>query len=141
MDWRFTSVGNRKEEILIVALHLFARDGYEAVSVSQIAGELDMTKVEDLLTAGAFVLEDNINQPKTLFCNAAAFFFQLGQYDLSLHFRGLIAYLFLSVHNDLRSGCNRRRTEWIFRSFYPLSYCGQSMRLHLPVSPIQLWFP
>ena len=37
-------IGNRKEEILIVALHLFARDGYEAVSVSQIAGELDMTK-------------------------------------------------------------------------------------------------
>ena len=37
-------LGNRKEEILIVALHLFARDGYEAVSVSQIAGELDMTK-------------------------------------------------------------------------------------------------
>ena len=37
-------MGNRKEEILIVALHLFARDGYEAVSVSQIAGELDMTK-------------------------------------------------------------------------------------------------
>lgn len=35
---------NRKEEILIVALHLFARDGYEAVSVSQIAGALDMTK-------------------------------------------------------------------------------------------------
>lgn len=29
-----------KEDILIVALHLFARDGYEAVSVSQIAGEL-----------------------------------------------------------------------------------------------------
>ena len=25
-------------------MHLFARDGYEAVSVSQIAGELDMTK-------------------------------------------------------------------------------------------------
>ena len=24
-------MGNRKEEILIVALHLFARDGYEAV--------------------------------------------------------------------------------------------------------------
>ena len=38
------SMRNRKEEILIVALHLFARDGYEAVSVSQIAGELDMTK-------------------------------------------------------------------------------------------------
>ena len=37
-------MGNRKEEILIVALHLFARDGYEAVSVSQISGELDMTK-------------------------------------------------------------------------------------------------
>ena len=37
-------MGNRKEEILIVALHLFARDGYEAVSVSQIAGELEMTK-------------------------------------------------------------------------------------------------
>ena len=35
---------NRKEEILIVALHLFAREGYEAVSVSQIAGELAMTK-------------------------------------------------------------------------------------------------
>ena len=27
-----------------MALHLFAKDGYEAVSVSQIAGELDMTK-------------------------------------------------------------------------------------------------
>ena len=37
-------MSNRREEILIVALHLFARDGYEAVSVSQIAGELDMTK-------------------------------------------------------------------------------------------------
>ena len=37
-------MGNRKKEILIVALNLFARDGYEAVSVSQIAGELDMTK-------------------------------------------------------------------------------------------------
>ena len=36
-------MGNRKEEILIVALHLFAREGYEAVSVSQI-GELDMKK-------------------------------------------------------------------------------------------------
>ena len=35
---------NRKEEILIVALHLFARDGYEAVSVSQIAGALNITK-------------------------------------------------------------------------------------------------
>lgn len=37
-------MSNRREEILTVALHLFARDGYEAVSVSQIAGELDMTK-------------------------------------------------------------------------------------------------
>ena len=37
-------MGNRKEEILIASLHLFARDGYEAVSVSQIAGELNMTK-------------------------------------------------------------------------------------------------
>ena len=37
-------MGNRKEEILIVALHLFARDGYEVVSVILIAGELDMTK-------------------------------------------------------------------------------------------------
>ena len=37
-------MSNRKEEILFVALHLFARDGYEAVSVSLIAGELDMTK-------------------------------------------------------------------------------------------------
>lgn len=37
-------MSNRKEEILTVALHLFARDGYEAVSVSQIAGELDITK-------------------------------------------------------------------------------------------------
>lgn len=33
-----------KEDILIAALHLFAKDGYEAVSVSQIAGELGMTK-------------------------------------------------------------------------------------------------
>ena len=35
---------NRKEEILNVALHLFARDGYEAVSVRKIAEELSMTK-------------------------------------------------------------------------------------------------
>ena len=33
-----------KEAILTAALRLFARDGYEAVSVSQIAGELGMTK-------------------------------------------------------------------------------------------------
>ena len=37
-------MSNRKEEILIAALNLFARAGYEAVSVSQIAGELGMTK-------------------------------------------------------------------------------------------------
>lgn len=37
-------MSNRKEEILTAALNLFARDGYEAVSVSQIAGELGMTK-------------------------------------------------------------------------------------------------
>lgn len=33
-----------KEKILLTALGLFARDGYEAVSVSTIAGELGMTK-------------------------------------------------------------------------------------------------
>lgn len=33
-----------KENILMTALRLFARDGYEAVSVSTIAGELGMTK-------------------------------------------------------------------------------------------------
>lgn len=33
-----------KEKILMTALHLFARDGYEAVSVSMISGELGMTK-------------------------------------------------------------------------------------------------
>ena len=33
-----------KERILQTALRLFARDGYEAVSVSDIAGELGMTK-------------------------------------------------------------------------------------------------
>lgn len=37
-------MGSRKDEILITALHLFAKNGYEAVSVSQIAGELGMTK-------------------------------------------------------------------------------------------------
>ena len=37
-------MGNRKEEFINVALLLFAGVGYEAVSVSQIAGELDMTK-------------------------------------------------------------------------------------------------
>lgn len=33
-----------KEKILLAALKLFAQDGYKAVSVSQIAGELGMTK-------------------------------------------------------------------------------------------------
>lgn len=37
-------MGNTKEDILFAALHLFARDGYEAVSVSKIAGVLGMTK-------------------------------------------------------------------------------------------------
>lgn len=37
-------MGNTKEEILLVSLHLFAQDGYEAVSVSQIVGELGITK-------------------------------------------------------------------------------------------------
>ena len=37
-------MGNTKEDIMTVALHLFARNGYEAVSVSQIASELGMTK-------------------------------------------------------------------------------------------------
>ena len=35
---------NTKEKILIAALHLFSQNGYEAVSVSQIAGELNMVK-------------------------------------------------------------------------------------------------
>ena len=33
-----------KEKILLAALKLFAQDGYKAVSVSQIAGTLGMTK-------------------------------------------------------------------------------------------------
>ena len=37
-------MGNTKEAILTAAIHLFAGSGYEAVSVSQIAGELGMTK-------------------------------------------------------------------------------------------------
>lgn len=37
-------MNNTKEKILIAALHLFARDGYEAVSVSDIAKQLDITK-------------------------------------------------------------------------------------------------
>ena len=36
--------GNTKEDILLTALHLFAQNGYEAVSVSDIAGALGMTK-------------------------------------------------------------------------------------------------
>lgn len=37
-------MSNTKELILITALRLFAQDGYQAVSVSKIAGELGMTK-------------------------------------------------------------------------------------------------
>ena len=37
-------MGSTKEDIMTVALHLFAKNGYEAVSVSQIAGALGMTK-------------------------------------------------------------------------------------------------
>ena len=37
-------MGSTKEEIMTVALHLFAKNGYEAVSVSRIAGTLGMTK-------------------------------------------------------------------------------------------------
>ena len=35
---------NTKEKILLAALDLFAQDGYQAVSVSQIAGKLGITK-------------------------------------------------------------------------------------------------
>lgn len=37
-------MGSTKEDIMTVALHLFAKNGYEAISVSQIAGALGMTK-------------------------------------------------------------------------------------------------
>ena len=37
-------MSDTKEKILFAALRLFAQDGYEAVSVSAIAGELGMTK-------------------------------------------------------------------------------------------------
>ena len=37
-------MADTKEKILLTALRLFARDGYEAVSVSSIAGELGITK-------------------------------------------------------------------------------------------------
>ena len=37
-------MADTKENILMTALHLFARDGYEAVSVRTIAEELGMTK-------------------------------------------------------------------------------------------------
>ena len=37
-------MADTKEKILLSALRLFAQDGYEAVSVSAIAGELGMTK-------------------------------------------------------------------------------------------------
>ena len=37
-------MGSIKEEIMTVALHLFAKNGYEAVYVSQIARTFGMTK-------------------------------------------------------------------------------------------------
>lgn len=37
-------MSDTKQNILLTALRLFAKDGYEAVSVSAIAGELGMTK-------------------------------------------------------------------------------------------------
>lgn len=37
-------MSDTKESILMTALHLFAREGYEAVSTNTIAGELGMTK-------------------------------------------------------------------------------------------------
>ena len=37
-------MGSIKEEIMTVALHLFVKNGYEAVSVSQIARTFGMTK-------------------------------------------------------------------------------------------------
>ena len=37
-------MSDTRENILLTALHLFAQNGYEAVSVSAIAGELSMTK-------------------------------------------------------------------------------------------------
>lgn len=37
-------MADTREQIAMTALRLFARDGYEAVSVSKIAGELGMTK-------------------------------------------------------------------------------------------------
>ena len=37
-------MGDTKEKILLTALQLFARDGYEAVSVRNIAEELGITK-------------------------------------------------------------------------------------------------
>ena len=37
-------MSDTKENILLVSLRLFARDGYEAVSVSRISGELGITK-------------------------------------------------------------------------------------------------
>ena len=37
-------MGKTKEDILLAALRLFARDGYEATSTGAIAGALGMTK-------------------------------------------------------------------------------------------------
>lgn len=37
-------MADTRENILMTALRLFAQDGYEAISVSKIAGEVGMTK-------------------------------------------------------------------------------------------------
>lgn len=59
-----------KENILMSALRLFARDGYEAVSVSKIAGELGMTK-------GA--LYKHYKNKRDIFDSIVARIFQLDQ--------------------------------------------------------------
>jgi AcrR family transcriptional regulator len=43
MQWR-PEMENTKERILIAALKLFAKDGYEAASASMIAGRLGIAK-------------------------------------------------------------------------------------------------
>ena len=42
--WGVLKMSDTKEKILQTALRLFAQDGYEAVSMSKIAGELSITK-------------------------------------------------------------------------------------------------
>ena len=45
-----------KEKILRTALLLFARDGYEAVSVSMIAGQLESAREEKEAAGGVYTL-------------------------------------------------------------------------------------